>query len=270
MPLWFATLLGVVQGITEFLPISSTAHLRITPALLGQPDPGAAYSAVIQLGTLLAVVGYFARDLFVVMPRALLTDRQSPSARLAIYLIVGNVPIVAGGLLFKHFIQGPARSLWVVAAALAAVGMVMVIADRRRSLTRAFDSIGLSDAMIIGGAQALALIPGVSRSGSTIVAALFLGICRPDAARFSFLLGVPAIAGAGLFELRDAIQSMGGSAWLPILLGTSVSAVTGYASIAWLLRYLSRHTLAPFGIYRIGLAILLAVLCGAGILDPSV
>jgi undecaprenyl-diphosphatase len=269
MPLWFAAFLGLVQGLTEFLPISSTAHLRIAPALLGQADPGAAYTAVIQLGTLLAVVTYFARDLFVTMPRALLTDVKSAEARLALYLIAGNVPIVASGLLFKNYITGPLRSLWVVAAALGLVGLVMLLADRRKMLERTMESIVLRDALIIGGAQAMALIPGVSRSGSTIVAALCLGLRRPDAARFSFLLGVPAIAGAGIFELRDAAQALGGSAWLAISVGTFVAAVSGYATISWLLRYLGRHTLAPFAGYRIALAVLLVALCATGVVDPS-
>lgn len=264
MALWFAAVLGVVQGLTEFLPISSTAHLRIAPVLLGQPDPGAAFSAVIQLGTLLAVLLYFARDLFVDMPRAMVKDPQSPMGRMPLYLVVGTVPVVVCGLAFKDFITGDARSLYVVAGALATLGVVMLFADRLGKLEREMTSIRMSDALIIGSAQALALIPGTSRSGVTIVAALFLGMRRSDAARFSFLLGVPAIAGAGLYELKDAVAQLGDDAWLPIFVGTAAAAVSGYLSIAWLLRYLGRNTLSPFAFYRILLAFLVAALCLTG------
>lgn len=257
MTLWFAAFLGLVQGLTEFLPISSTAHLRIMPALFGQPDAGAAFSAVIQLGTVLAVVVYFSRDLFVTMPRAALRDPKSPDGRLPWYIAVGTVPIVVAGLGLKDFITGDARSLYVVASALAVVGVVMLWADRSGRRDRGIDSITIVDALIIGGAQMFALVPGVSRSGSTIIAALFLGMQRPDAARFSFLLGIPAIAGAGIFELKDAAAAMGGDAWAPIAVGTATAFVSGYLSIAWLLKYLGRKTLAPFALYRIGLALIL-------------
>jgi undecaprenyl-diphosphatase len=284
MPIWFATLLGLVQGLTEFLPISSTAHLRIAPALLHQPDPGAAYTAVLQLGTLLAVVTFFARDLFVVMPRALLRDRRSPEARLAFNLVIGTIPIVAAGLLAKDYVTGPLRSLWVVAAALAGVALLMFWADRRGGGEgptipgRSSPQIATNDlrglavleltplhALAIGAAQACALVPGVSRSGATMTCALLLGMARPDAARFSFLLGVPAIAGAGIFEMKDALGALGEGAWVPLAVGTATAAVAGYASIAWLLRYLARRTLAPFCAYRIVMAVALAALLAAGI-----
>jgi undecaprenyl-diphosphatase len=267
MELWFAAVLGVVQGLTEFLPISSTAHLRIVPELLGQPDPGAAYSAVIQLGTLLAVVVDFARDLFVTMPAAMLRDRSSPDARLPVYLIAGTIPIVILGLTLKDFIVGDARSLYVVAGALVGVGALFFVAEHFGSKHRPMVEIALADALIIGMAQACALVPGVSRSGATIAAALFLGLRRSDAARFSFLLGIPAIAGAGIYELRDALEVVGEGAWMPILVGTAFAAVSGYAAIAWLLRFLGRHSLAPFGAYRIALGILLLALCAAGVLE---
>ncbi len=269
MPLWFAAFLGLIQGLTEFLPISSTAHLRIAPELLGFADPGAAYSAVIQLGTLLAVLVYFARELLVTMPRAMLTDRGSPEARLPLYILVGTLPIVVAGLGLKDFITDEARSLYVVAAALAIVGGILIAADRRTGLVRGMADLRLLDALLIGGAQTLALIPGVSRSGSTIIAALLLGMRRPDAARFSFLLGIPAIAGAGVFELEDALAALGSAAWGPILVGTLTAAISGYLSIAWLLRYLSRHRLTPFGVYRIVLGIVLVSLCIAGVLTPG-
>lgn len=270
MPLWFAAILGLVQGLTEFLPISSTAHLRIVPALMGQPDPGAAYSAVIQLGTLVAVLAYFARDLFVDMPRAVFRGAGGgPTARLPFYLAVGTVPVVVLGLALKGFITGEARSLYVVASALIAVGVVMYLVDRGARGTRAMDALTWGDVLIIGLAQSMALVPGVSRSGATIVAALLVGMRRPDAARFSFLLGIPAIGGAGLYELGDALDQLGDEAWLPIVIGTIAAAVSGYASIAWLLRYLQRNSLAPFAAYRVGLGITLLALCIIGVLTPG-
>jgi len=260
MALWFAALLGLVQGLTEFLPISSTAHLRLLPSLLGQPDPGAAYTAVIQLGTLVAVVGYFARDLFVTMPRALVRDRASHDARMAMYLVVGTIPVGVAGLALEDLITGDFRSMYVIGGALILVAGVMYAADHVRRGARALDAVTLRDALIIGGAQAFALVPGVSRSGATIAAALFVGLRRTDAARFSFLLGVPAIAAAGLYELPDALAALGDGAWLSILVGAGVAAASGYAAIAWLLRYLTRHSFTPFVIYRVALgALILAV-----------
>lgn len=268
MELWFSGIMGLVQGLTEFLPISSTAHLRITPEVFGQPDPGAAYSAVIQLGTLLAVLVYFARDLFVTMPRALFTDPKSPEGRLPLYIIAGTIPIVILGLTLKDFVTGDARSLYVVASALVVVGIVMWVIDHYGKCERVIAQITLMDAMIIGLAQSCALVPGVSRSGATITAALFLGLRRSDSARFSFLLGVPAIAGAGIFELRDVIDHLGSDALWPLVIGTTAAAISGYASIAWLLRYLGRKRLAPFALYRIAIGLVLLTLCIAGLLEP--
>lgn len=274
MALWFALVLGVVQGLTEFLPISSTAHLRIAPTLLGQTDPGASFTAVIQLGTLLAVVAYFARDLFVSMPRALVTAPRSPEGRLPLYLALGTVPIVVLGVALEPYIVGEWRSLYVVAGALAVVGVVMAVVDRRSADGggRMIGDIGARDALLIGLAQAMALVPGVSRSGSTITMALLIGLARPDAARFSFLLGIPAIAGAGIFELDDAIATLGADALPALVIGTTAAAVSGYASIAWLLRYLGRRTLVPFAAYRVALAVLLIALVLAGVIpavDPA-
>ncbi len=268
MSLWFAAYLGLIQGLTEFLPISSTAHLRIAPALVGQGDAGAAYSAVIQLGTLLAVIVYFARDLFLDMPRAMLRDRRSAAGRLPLYIIAGTLPIVVLGLGFKDFITGDARSLYVVGTALLVVGIVMYAVDKNARDERLMDALDLRDAVLIGLAQACALVPGVSRSGATIIAALMLGMRRSDAARFSFLLGIPAIAGAGLLELPDAIGALGSEAWLPITVGVGVSFISGYASIAWLLRYLQRNRLTPFAMYRAILGIVILTLCIAGLLAP--
>jgi undecaprenyl-diphosphatase len=259
--IWFAIVLGVLQGLSEFLPISSTAHLRIAPALLGEPDPGAAFTAVLQLGTLAAVLVYFARDLFVELPRALVRDPKSPRARLPLYLVAGTIPIVVLGIGLEDVIVGDARSLWVVACTLIGVGVLMAVIDARAKGARAIDDLRLTDVMLIGVAQALALAPGVSRSGATICCALLLGMRRDQAARFSFLLGIPAIAGAGVFEIKDAVDQLGRDAIAPLVIGTVVAGITGYASIAWLLRFLSTRRLTGFAVYRVVLgAILLALL----------
>ena len=199
MSLWFAALLGLIQGLTEYIPVSSTAHLRVTSALAGQHDAGAAYTAVIQLGTLLAVLAYFAKDL-AALPAAMVRAPSSPEGRLPWLIAAGTVPIVIVGLALKKQIEGELRSLYVIATALIVVGVVMALIDRHASGRdgRGLSTITLSDAMMIGLAQTLALVPGVSRSGATICMALLLGFARSDAARFSFLLSIPAVAGAGI------------------------------------------------------------------------
>jgi undecaprenyl-diphosphatase len=199
------------------------------------------------------------------MPRALLFDRTSPEAKLAVHIAIGTLPIVVAGVLLKDYVTGPLRSLWVVAGALAGVAVIMFWGDRRGGGHRAMKELTWVHALAIGLAQACALVPGVSRSGATITCALVIGMARPDAARFSFLLGVPAIAGAGVFEMKDALHQLGGSGWAPLALGVAVAAVSGYASIAWLLRYLQRRTLAPFVAYRIAMAALLVALILSGL-----
>src|SRR3954454_19946398 len=210
-----AVVLGIVQGVTEFLPISSTAHLRVVPALAGWADPGAAFTAVLQLGSLVAVIGYFLTDLLRMIRAALaaVQDRSrppEPAARQLGYLIVGTIPVGIAGIALRHHIEGGLRSLWVIATAqivvALALGYVERLAQRRRD-PRDLDDIRLRDAVIIGCAQALALIPGVSRSGITLLAAMALGLRRESAARFSFLLSVPAIAGAGVFELPKVLHA---------------------------------------------------------------
>jgi len=260
MALWFAALLGLVQGLTEFIPVSSTAHLRIVPSLFGQPDPGAAYTAVIQLGTLVAVLAYFAKDL-VHIPMAMVRDPSSPDGRLPWLLAAGTVPIVICGLAFKKHIEGDLRSLYVIAGALIAVGIIMVVIDRianGRTEHRPFAAITFTDALIVGLAQSLALVPGVSRSGATICMALLLGFSRSDSARFSFLLSIPAIAGAGIFEAREAFRVLGRDALPALAVGTGVAAVSGYMAIAWLIKWLGSHDLIGFAVYRIvaGLALI--------------
>jgi len=254
MALWFAALLGLIQGLTEFIPISSTAHLRIVPALLGQEDPGAAFTAVIQLGTLIAVLAYFAKDL-VQLPVAMIREPGSPDGRLPWLLAVGTLPIVVLGLLFKKQIHGDLRSLYVIAGALIVVGLLMVVVDRianGRDETRPLASLTYADALLVGVAQSLALIPGVSRSGATICMALLIGFARSDAARFSFLLSIPAIAGAGIFEAREALRVLGRDAVPALAVGAGVAAVSGSAAIPWLIKWLGSHDLTGFAVYRIG------------------
>jgi undecaprenyl-diphosphatase len=263
MPLWFATVLGIVQGLTEFLPVSSTAHLRIAPAVFGQPDPGAAFTAVIQLGTLLAVIGYFIRELFG-MIRAALTAPRSSEARLLWLMIAGTVPIGVAGVALKPLITGQLRALGVVAVALIVVGVIMGWVDRRSRGERTLADLTLRDALLVGAAQACALIPGVSRSGATITCALLLGFSRPDAARWSFLLSVPAIAAAGIFEMKDAVHHLGDQGIAPLVVATAVAAITGYAAIAWLIAYLRTRSLFAFAVYRVllGGALLVSLLVG--------
>jgi len=256
-----ALVMGVVQGVTEFLPISSTAHLRIVPALAGWPDAGAAFTAVLQLGTLAAVVGYFLPELLRMIRAALaaLADRShppEPAARRHGYIVVGTIPVGVAGIVFKHAIEGSLRSLWVISIALIVVALALAWVERRASHRRDMDDITLRDALIIGCAQALALIPGVSRSGITLVAAMAIGRRRDAAARFSFLLGVPAIAAAGSFELKPLLKAHGvGGVELGV--GLLAAAGAGYISIAWLLRYLRARTMMPFVIYRVALGALL-------------
>lgn len=262
MPLWLAALLGLIQGLTEFIPVSSTAHLRIASALSGQGDTGAAYTAVIQLGTLVAVLAYFAKDLLA-LPGALLRDPTSPEGRLPILIALGTLPIVIVGLSLKKYIETDLRSLYVVASALILVGIAMIAIERFASGRpgRALSTITYTDAVAIGLAQTLALVPGVSRSGSTICMALLLGFTRSDAARFSFLLSIPAIAGAGILEARKAFVELGSEAIPALAVGISMAFAVGYASIAWFLRWLGAHQLTSFAFYRIaaGLALLAAV-----------
>jgi len=269
-----AMTLGLVQGLTEFLPISSIAHLRVIPALLGWPDPGAAFSAVLQLGTLAAVLVYFAGDLWT-MARAVLRGVADgrpwakQEARLAWFILIGTLPIGVCGLLFKRLIVGGFRSLYVISGSLILLGIFLWIAEKRAGFRRGVESLGWVDSQLIGLAQALALIPGSSRSGTTMTAAMFLGLTREAAARFSFLLGIPAIGAAGLFELRDLLKHGLGGAGLPALaIGILASTVSGYLAIDFLLRFLRTRTMYVFVWYRIALGLLLLALLAIGILQP--
>lgn len=255
MALWFVALLGVVQGLTEFIPVSSSAHLRLAAAFVGQPDAGTAYTAVLQLGTLLAVLIYFARDL-VKLTVAALTRPTSAEARLVWLLGVATVPLAVAGLALKSYITDDLRRLEVVASTLLGVGFLLILVDRRGGRERTLTMLGWGDAFLIGLAQAAAVVPGVSRSGATICMALMIGMTRTDAARFSFLLSIPAIAGTGLFEMKDAIAQMeqlGANPLAALAIGTVVSGVVGYASIAWFLRWLGTRRMQIFGVYRMAI-----------------
>jgi undecaprenyl-diphosphatase len=259
-----AAVLGLIQGLTEFLPISSTAHLRVAPALFGWPDAGAGFTAVIQIGTLLAVILFFLHDLLGMVGALFDRERRSgPEGRMLLYMVAGTVPIGIAGVLFKHAIEGPLRSLAVIGTSLIVVGIVMALVERSARHARGLETIGLRDALLIGFGQALALIPGVSRSGITLVFAMGVGLRRDAAARFSFLLSIPAVAAAAIFELptvlRDKSVSVGALAT-----GLLVAGVSGYLCVAWLLRFLRTRTTYSFVIYRVllGLVLLAAVFTG--------
>lgn len=268
MALWFAAVLGLVQGLTEYIPVSSTAHLMITRALFGQHvpiDAYKAYIAVIQLGTLAAVLIYFAKDL-VTLATAMFRAPESHDAKLPWMLALGTLPIVVLGLLLKSRIENDLNSLYLIAGALIVVGIAMAFIDRGASATRPLSSLTYTDALLVGMAQTLALIPGVSRSGSTICMALLLGFVRSDAARFSFLLSIPAVGGAGILEASKAFRELGAEAVPAIAVGTGVAAVVGYATIAWLMRWLGSHHLIGFAVYRIACGVALLGALAAGFL----
>ncbi|HUK82151.1 MAG TPA: undecaprenyl-diphosphatase UppP [Verrucomicrobiae bacterium] len=263
MTLWQSIVLGIVQGLTEFLPISSTAHLRIVPALLGWSDPGAAFTAVIQLGTLVAVFAYFRHDIVSITRGVFRGDK------LGWMIAVGTIPVVIFGLLFKHDIETSLRSLYVIAGAMIGLALVLAVAEwfeSRRKALRELEQVAWLDAIVVGCAQAVALIPGSSRSGCTITGALFMGLNRETAARFSFLLSLPAVLAAGVFELIKARHELLATQEHihDLLAATFVSFIVGYASIAFLLGYLKHHTTWLFIIYRMGLGIVLLTLLSMG------
>lgn len=267
-----AIVLGIIQGLTEFLPISSSGHLRISAAFFGWDDPGAAFTAVSQIGTEAAVLIYFRKDLWKIAStwlRALRDPalRATTEARMGWYLIAATIPIVILGVTFKDQIETGARNLYLIGTLLIVFALVLMWADRRARLYRDVDELSFRDGVLIGLAQSLALVPGVSRSGATITAGLLLGLRRPAAARFAFLLAVPSVVGAGLFELLSIITGGEEAGHDPIgyaLLAMVVAFVVGYATIAWLLRWLTRHTLEVFVGYRIVLGTVVLALTAAG------
>ena len=266
-----AIVLGLVQGLTEFLPISSSGHLRVVPALLGWDDPGTAFTAVIQLGTMAAVVLYFRKDLWRISLAwlASITDRNrrsDPDARMGWYLVVATVPIGLLGLAFSDQIESGARDLRLIAGTLIVMGLVLLAAERVGSRTRSIEEITTRDGVIVGLAQSMALVPGVSRSGATITAGLFLGYGREAAARFSFLLSIPAVVLSGLYQMKD-IGAGDGPGVVPTALATLVSFGVGYAAIAWLLKFLTTNSTVVFVVYRVGLGLLVVALLASGVLD---
>jgi len=289
---WFqAVVLGILQGLTEFLPISSSAHLRIYPELFGWDDPGAAFTAVVQIGTEAAIITYLAKDIGRIINAwaRSLTNREAlrstervrvggnhrvertwdpQDARLGWYVIAGSIPIVVLGIALKDVIETDFRSLWIVGTTLIVLGLVLGIADRVGRHDRSLGSLNLKHALLLGLAQACALIPGVSRSGATISMALFLGYDRSAAARFAFLLAIPAVLGAGFFEWPSAIAEGAEYGIGPTLLATGVSFITGYAVVAWLFRWLKARSYTPFVVYRVALGSLTLVLLAAGVLSP--
>ncbi len=269
-----AIVFGIVQGLTEFLPISSTAHLRIVPTLFGWQDPGAAFTAVIQLGTVLAVLIYFAKDLgraFSAWARSLTgKGRDTVDAQMGWAVFWGTIPVIVFGFLFKEQIKSnELRSLYVIAGTLIVMGVLMLVAEKFGKKDRDIGAVRVRDGIIVGLWQCLALIPGMSRSGSTITGAMFAGFDRSTAARFSFLLSVPSIAAAGLYELYDERAHILGQNLTPVIVATIVSFIVGYASIAFLIKFLQKHGVGVFVAYRILLALILLALLGTGTLQPQ-
>ncbi|MCJ1674421.1 MULTISPECIES: undecaprenyl-diphosphate phosphatase [unclassified Rathayibacter] len=280
MGLLEALILGLVQGLTEFLPISSSAHLRIVSELLpglDGKDTGAAFTAITQLGTETAVIIYFWRDIVKIVSswcRSLVgkVPRTDANARMGWLIIIGSLPIIVLGLLFQDQIETTLRSLWVVATTLIVFGILLGVADAVGAKKRRLRDLNGRDGLIFGGAQALALVPGVSRSGGTITAGLFMGYERKAAARYSFLLAIPAVFGSGLYQLYKSISDpeilpnqiqVGG---LATLVATIVAFVVGFVVIAFFMSYISRRSFLPFVIYRIVLGVVLMVALSTGLL----
>ena len=268
-----AIILGISQGLTEFLPISSTAHTLVISRLLGWPDPGAAFTAVTQIGTELAVVLYFRKDLvrIVVAWVASLTNksmRSNPDAKMGWYVIIGTLPIGVAGFLLKTSIETTARNLWIVASALIFMGIVLGLVDHFAKQSKEQAELTWKHSIYFGIGQALALIPGVSRSGATITAGLAMGFKREVVARYSFLLAIPAVFASAAFTAKD-ISSDGFVNWPATIVSTLIAFVVGYFVISSLMRYLQTRTFLPFVIYRISLGTLLLVLLATGVLTAT-
>lgn len=269
MPTLQAIVLGIVQGLTEFLPVSSTGHLRIVPAFLGWEDPGAAFTAVTQLGTLTAVLLFFRHDLLSIT-RGFLAGLRDAGARgtqefkVGLLILIGTLPISIFGFLFRDQIDSGARSLYVIGTTLIVLGLLLLGAERASRRDRPIESLTMRDGILIGFAQALALVPGVSRSGATLTAGLFLNFDRAAAARYSFLLSVPAVVLSGLFELRDIGGSEGTASPGATAIATLLAFVVGYASIAFLLRFLVSHSTGVFVAYRVVLGASVLSLTASG------
>ncbi|MGW2227895.1 undecaprenyl-diphosphate phosphatase [Streptomyces formicae] len=276
-------ILGLVQGLTEFLPISSSAHLRLTAAFAGWHDPGAAFTAITQIGTEAAVLIYFRKDIARILSAWFgslfgKVPRSDHDAQMGWLVIVGSIPIGVLGVTFKDQIEGPFRDLRLIATTLIVMGIVLGVADRlaardetggkHRAVRSRKDlkELGVKDGLIFGFCQAMALIPGVSRSGATISGGLLMGYTRESAARYSFLLAIPAVLASGVFELKDAGE--GHVSWGPTIFATLVAFVVGYAVIAWFMKFITTKSFMPFVYYRVLLGIVLIVLVGMGVLSP--
>ncbi len=268
---WFeALVLGIVQGLTEFLPISSSAHILIVSTLFGWGDPGAAFTAVTQLGTETAVLVYFRKDIWRILTtwtRSLYTPelRGNIDARMGWYVIIGTLPIGFFGFIFSDQIETAARNLWLVATVLILFGLVLGAADRYGRQDKTLDDLTARTGLIYGFGQALALIPGVSRSGATISTGRVLGFDRPSATRYAFLLAIPAVLVSGLYEATK-IGDDTSTSWGPTIFATVIAFFIGYAVISWLIRYVSHGSFLPFVIYRVALGALLLVLLGTGVI----
>lgn len=277
MSWWQVIVLAILQGLTEFLPISSSGHLAIASQVFFADDAGASFTAVTQIGTELAVLLYFSRDIGRI-GRAWFSglftaeNRSNPDYRLGWYVIIGSIPIGIMGLVFKDQIRTGVRNLWVVAVALIVFSVVIAAAEYLGRQTRRVEQLTWRDGLLVGAAQTLALVPGVSRSGATISAGLFLGMERELAARFGFLLAIPAVFASGLFSLPDAFNPSGvgmSATGAQLLLAAAIALVVGYAAIAWLLRFLVRHGMYWFVGYRIALGVVVLILLGAGVVAPT-
>ena len=264
--------LSIVQGLTEFLPVSSSGHLRIVSQLFWGEDAGASFTAVIQLGTELAVLVFFAKDIWRILTAwfAGLADKSKRNFdyRMGWMVIAGTIPVGIAGVLLKDLIRENFRNLWITATVLILFSLVFILAERRGKKTRGFEDLTMKDAVVMGLWQCLALIPGVSRSGGTISGGLFLNLDREVATRFSFLLAIPAVLASGLFSLPDAFDPQAGQAasGLQLLVGSGIAFVVGYISIAWLLKFVSNHSFAWFAAYRIPLGLLVMALLGTGVM----
>lgn len=289
MSVWEAVVLGLLQGLTEFLPVSSSAHLRIVGELIGSGDPGAAFTAITQIGTETAVLLYFRRDIARICthwwravrgdlgtdwrsrmgaPAGATPDRD---AQMAWFIALGSVPIVLLGLLFQDAIEQPFRNLWLIVLTLAGFALVLDWADRRGRKQRELTGLTPKHAVYFGLAQAMALVPGVSRSGGTITAGLLMGYTREAAARYSFLLAIPAVLGSGFYQAAKSVGSFGeaGTPGLGVtLLATLIAFVVGYVVIIGFLKIVSTYSYRPFVVYRVGLAVVVALLLVTGVLDP--
>ncbi|MGH9762896.1 MAG: undecaprenyl-diphosphate phosphatase [Blastocatellia bacterium] len=280
MTLWQAILLGIVQGLTEFIPISSTAHLTLAGKLMGivnpeRPEEWTAFIAVIQLGTLIAVILYFLKDIFEItrgwlktnlsyVTKAEISEDDRHWSMLGWMVIVGSIPVGVVGLLFRHQIEGKlTKNLWIIGTSEVGLALILTLAEIIGRRRRDMKQLTILDSIVVGVAQCFALIPGSSRSGTTIAGGLFSGLNREAAARFSFLLSIPAVAASGLLELKEALHSISASP-VDLAISTLFSLIFGYLSIAWLLKYLQRHSTYLFVGYRVGLGVVILALLAYG------